>query len=273
MLIVETIGRIRREHLDKGKSIREIARTLRYGDTAARRSFALQRRPRCAPRPPRFPPLSGASPARRSVAKRRPMTDDATNLQHSPAPPRAEIRPSQLSAHGLTWADDYAWIRAENWRDVLRDPGLLPPDIRALLEAENGYADALLAPTAELQQEIVREMRARLKEDDSDPPQVDGPWAYYLRYRRGGQHRICCRRPRDGGEETVLIDGDARAEGKTFFHLAAASHSPDHAKFAWSADDLGSEILTISVRDLERGEDLADRVVNATDDVVRDRRV
>ena len=147
-------------------------------------------------------------------------------------------------------------------------PGLLPCDIRALLEAENAYADALLAPTTELQAELVREMRARLKEDDSDPPQVDGPWAYYSRYRHGGQHRIYCRRPRDGGEETVLIDGDARAEGKAFFHLAAASHSPDHAKFAWSADDLGSEILTISVRDLERGEDLADRIVNATDDVV-----
>ncbi len=200
------------------------------------------------------------------MAERRRMTDDATKLQ--PAPPRAEIRPSQLSAHGLTWADDYAWIRAANWRDVLRDPGLLPSDIRAQLEAENAYADALLAPTTELQAELVREMRARLKEDDSDPPQVDGPWAYYSRYRHGGQHRIYCRRPRGSGEETVLIDGDARAEGKAFFHLAAASHSPDHEKFAWSADDLGSEILTISVRDLKRGEDLADRIVNATDDVV-----
>jgi oligopeptidase B len=202
------------------------------------------------------------------MAERRRMTDDAAKLRHSPAPPRAEIRPSQLSAHGLAWADDYAWIRAGNWRDVLRDPGLLPPDIRALLEAENAYADALLAPTAELQKDLVREMRARLEEDDSEPPQVDGPWAYYSRYRHGGQHRIYCRRPRGGGEETVLIDGDARAEGKAFFHLAAASHSPDHAKFAWSADDLGSEILTISVRGLERGEDLADRIVNATDDIV-----
>ena len=84
-------------------------------------------------------------------------------------------------------------------------------------------------------------MRARLKEDDSEPPQVDGPWAYYSRFRRGGQRRIYCRKPREGGPETVLIDGDARAEGKAFFHLAAARHSPDHSKFAWSSDDLGSE--------------------------------
>ena len=196
------------------------------------------------------------------------MIDDASKHVGLPEPPRAEIRPSTRSAHGLTWNDDYAWIRAANWRDVLRDPSRLPDDIRALLEAENAYAAARLTPTAELQTELVREMRARLKEDDSEPPQVDGPYAYYSRYRQGGQHRVFCRRPREGGDEIVLIDGDARAKGAAFFHLASAAHSPDHAEFAWSADDLGSEILTIRVRDVERGEDLSDQVVNATADIV-----
>ena len=182
--------------------------------------------------------------------------------------PRAEVRPAILSAHGVSWADDYAWIRADDWREVLRDPSRLPPDIRALLEAENAYADAILAPTLSLQRELKREMRERLKEDDSEPPQVDGPWAYYSRFRPGGQHRIYCRKPREGGKETVLIDGDARAGGKAFFHLAAARHSPDHTKFAWSSDDLGSEILTIAIRDLERETDLVDRVVGGTGDVV-----
>ncbi|HEX9168844.1 MAG TPA: hypothetical protein VF886_07955, partial [Roseiarcus sp.] len=73
-----------------------------------------------------------------------------------PAPPRAEARPTSLSAHGLTWTDEYAWIRADNWREVLRDPRRLPADIRALLKAENNYADALLAPTAGLQKELRR---------------------------------------------------------------------------------------------------------------------
>ena len=186
----------------------------------------------------------------------------------TPTPPRAERRPSELSAHGLVWNDDYAWIRAANWREVLGDPSRLPGDIRALLEAENAYADAALAPVLALRQELAREMRARLKEDDSEPPQVDGPWAYYWRFRHGGQHRIYCRRPRGGGEETVLIDGDARARGRAFFQLAAARHSPDHAKFAWSFDELGSEMHVIAIRDVERGVDLADRVGGATGDIV-----
>src|SRR5271165_2235564 len=218
--------------------------------------------------------LRGASARAAVLASARFMTDAGSKPFSGPRPrasipaaPRAEVRPTQLCAHGLAWVDDYAWIRADNWREVLRDPSQLPRDIRALLEAENAYADAVLAPTLASQKELRREMRARLKEDDSEPPQVDGPCAYYSRFRNGGQHRIYCRRPRGGGAETVLIDGDARAQGRAFFHLAGARHSPDHSKIAWSSDDLGSEILAIAVRDLEHQEDLADRVHRATGDV------
>src|SRR5271156_4686769 len=126
-------------------------------------------------------------------------------------PPVADIRPREVAAQGETWRDDYAWIRAENWREVLRDPAALPAEIRALLEAENAYAEEVLAPTLTLRRHLAREMRARMKEDDSEPPAPDGPWNYYSRFRHGGQHRVNCRRPRGGGKEAVLIDGDARA--------------------------------------------------------------
>ena len=139
------------------------------------------------------------------------MTDAAQ--RGAPTPPIAARRPQERHTHGVAWVDDYAWIRADNWREVLRDPSTLPADIRALLEAENAYADAMLAPTRSLQRLLAREMRARLKEDDSEVPQSDGPYAYYSRFRHGGQHRIFCRKPRAGGKETILVDGDARAEG------------------------------------------------------------
>ncbi len=186
----------------------------------------------------------------------------------APTPPRAAKRPQERHAHGVSWGDDYAWIRADNWRDVLRDPAALPPDIRALLEAENAYCEEILGPTRVLQRQLAREMRARLKEDDSEVPQSDGPYAYYSRFRHGGQHRIFCRRPRAGGKETILIDGDERADAKPFFHLTAARHSPDHRKFAWSADDKGSEMYAIAVRDVAGEADLPDLVENAAGDMV-----
>ncbi|MFO1136487.1 MAG: S9 family peptidase [Rhodoblastus sp.] len=183
-------------------------------------------------------------------------------------PPRAERRPRVTAIHGVELIDDYAWLRAENWQEVLADPAKTPPDIRAHLDAENAYCDALLAPTKQLQAELVKELRGRIKEDDSDVPWPDGVYDYYTRFREGGQHELACRRPRDGGAETILIDGDAEAKDKSFFDMRAAEHSPDHRLLAWSSDDKGSELYTIRVRDIASGRDLDDRVTHCDGTVV-----
>ena len=65
--------------------------------------------------------------------------------QKAPTPPVAPRRPHSFTHHGITVTDDYAWLKDENWQEVLRDPSVLKPDIRAYLEAENTYADAVLA--------------------------------------------------------------------------------------------------------------------------------
>ena len=177
-----------------------------------------------------------------------------------PPPPRAERRPTTSVRHGVTLADDYAWLRAENWREVMRDPSVLDPAIRAYLEAENAYQKAALAHTEPLQEKLFAEMKGRIKEDDSSVPSPDGAYAYYYRYREGGQHRIVCRAPRGGGAEQTLLDGDALAAGKAYFQLGVTHHSPDHRLLAWSADDNGSEYDTLRVRDLATGHDLADEI-------------
>jgi oligopeptidase B len=179
-------------------------------------------------------------------------------------PPLAKKMPETRSLHGVEWVDDYAWIKAPNWREVLRDPSALPPEILELLKAENAYAAHALAPAKALQRQLAREMRARLKEDDSEVPQPDGPFAYYARFRHGGQHKIFCRKPRAGGKETILVDGDALAADKAFFHILDARHSPDHCRIAWSADEKGSEIFTIRVRDANTGIDIDSAVGNST---------
>ena len=177
-----------------------------------------------------------------------------------PPAPRAERRPTTSTRHGVTLIDDYAWLRADNWREVMRDPSVLDPAIRTYLEDENAYEKAALAHTAPLQEKLFAEMKGRIKEDDSSVPSPDGTHAYYYRYREGGQHPIACRRPRSGGAEDLLLDGDALAAGKAYFQLGATRHSPDHRLLAWSADDKGSEYDTLRIRELATGSDLADVV-------------
>ncbi len=182
--------------------------------------------------------------------------------------PEAIKTPVVHKAHDTTWTDEYAWIRAENWQEVLRDPQALPPQIDRLLRAENRYSSALMKDTTTLQKLLVAEMRARIKEDDIAPPSNDGPFAYYERFNRGGEHPIVCRKPRGGGKEQKLLDAHRLSRGKEFFDLGDRAHAPNHGLLAWSSDEAGSELYTIKVRDLATGTDLPDLVVETTGDVV-----
>jgi oligopeptidase B len=175
-------------------------------------------------------------------------------------PSPVERRSALTVVHGYELDDPYAWLRADNWQEVLRDPAVLPAAVKAVLDEENAYAEAVLAPTAALQKKLIGEMRARIKEDDSDVPVPDGPFDYYTRHRDNGQHEIVCRRPRGGGDETILLDGDALAAGKPFFEIGAAQYSPDHRLLAWSIDHKGSELFTLQVRDIASGTDLPDQI-------------
>jgi len=178
-------------------------------------------------------------------------------------PPKALRRPRTETRHGDVRTDDYAWLRDDNWQQVMRDPQVLDADIRAYLEAENAYANAVLAPLSDEIEGLFQEMKGRIKQDDSSVPLPDGPWAYYHRYRDGGEHPLFCRRPTVGGGETLMFDAAAAAEGQAYFKLAACEHSPDHRYLAYAVDLNGSEIFTLKVRDLETGQDLADKIEGA----------
>ena len=141
-------------------------------------------------------------------------------------PPLAPRRPHTTTWHGVELIDDYAWLRDENWQEVMRDPKRLAPEIRAYLEAENAYCDAQLSDTNLLQADLFTEMKGRLKENDSTVPAPDGPYAYYSSFVAGGQYPLLARRPRDGGAETVLLDGNAEAKGKRYWDLGISHHSP-----------------------------------------------
>lgn len=183
-----------------------------------------------------------------------------------PQPPVAKKIPVVIEQLGRTRTDDYQWMKDDNWQAVLRDPTLIKADVREHLEAENAYREAMMASTLPLQETMFAEMRGRIKEDDSSVPSPDGAWEYYVRYNTGDQHPLYCRRPRGGGAETVLLDANALAEGKAYSEVSAASHSPDHALFAYAEDAQGSEVHKIYVKDLATGQVLPAVIDSATGD-------
>ncbi|NND48711.1 MAG: S9 family peptidase, partial [Rhizobiales bacterium] len=179
---------------------------------------------------------------------------------HSVSAPQARRIPAKDTHHGITRSDDYAWLRADNWREVMRDPAVLAPEIRAHLEAENAYTEQVLADTVSLQNTLYEEMRGRIKEDDSTVPAPDGPYSYYSSFVEGGQHPLICREPRGGGAREVLIDGNELAEDQSYFQLGGSSHSPDHRYIVYGSDVTGSEYYALSFLDTHNGMLLAETI-------------
>ncbi|MEM8663805.1 MAG: S9 family peptidase, partial [Pseudomonadota bacterium] len=188
------------------------------------------------------------------------------NLDKTAAePPRAERRPSSVTHHGVTVEDPYAWLRADNWREAMQDPAELSDEISAYLEAENDYTAAVTAPLEALRQSLVAELRARIAEDDWSVPLVDGPYAYGATFIQGAEQPRLVRMPRAEGEAAtpehppkrpeVLLDANREALDQAYFRLGSAAHSPDHQLLAWTADRNGSELFTLSLRDMATGKD------------------
>ena len=189
-------------------------------------------------------------------------------------PPRAPRRAKTITQHGQTRIDDYAWMKVHNWREVMRDPSVLEDELRDHLEAENAYTKAWLADTETLQETLFAEMRGRIKEDDSSVPSKDGRYAYYSRFREGGQYPVFARKTVDlatgkiADEEEILFDGDKEGEGQDYFDLGTLSHSPDHTILAYGVDLKGSEFYEIRFRMIDTGEELPDILTGASGSMV-----
>lgn len=197
------------------------------------------------------------------------MSAKASQAAYPSLAPKADNRPVIRTFHDIKLSDNYAWLRADNWQEVMqKGKDVLPADIRDYLEAENAYTSKELAHTEKLQADLFEEMKARIKEDDSSVPSPDGAFAYQSRYIKGGQYPLLVRTPRDGGEEEILLDGNKESEGQAFFRLAGMSHSPDHSMLAWAVDVKGSEYYEIHIRDLTSGKDHHESLVETTGSAV-----
>ncbi|WP_112235357.1 prolyl oligopeptidase family serine peptidase [Kocuria sp. BT304] len=178
--------------------------------------------------------------------------------------PVAPRRPVERTFHGHTFCDPYEWLRDKD-----------SPEVRAHLDAENAYAEAVTADLEPLRERIYTEIKDRTQETDLSVPSRHGEWWYFARTVEGGAHQVFCRvpvadpadwtppavepgTPLDG--EQILLDANAAAQEHEFYALGAFSVAEDGSRLAWSEDTAGDERFTVHVKDLTTGELLADRI-------------
>ena len=165
-----------------------------------------------------------------------------------PAPPVAKKVPHVSEVNGHKMVDNYFWLRDK--------PN---PEVRAYLEAENAYTEAVMKPTEEFQKKLYAEMLGRIKETDVEVPYREGDYFYYVRTEAGKQYPIRCRRKASmDAPEEVLLDVNEMAKGQAFMSVAAFAVSPDGNLLAYSYDNTGFRQYTLAVKDLRTGKTLAD---------------
>ena len=174
-------------------------------------------------------------------------------------PPVAAPLPHVVkSAHGDR-TDEYYWLRDD-------DPKTKRPEVMQYLEAENAYTDAMLAPLVALRQQLVAEMRSRIKEDDSTPPVYDHGWWYWREFKAGDEYPRLLRqrgtpeRMEPKAKPELLLDQPALAAGKAYFKVGSTAVSPDGRLLAWTEDTVGRRINTLRFKNLVTGEVYADSV-------------
>jgi oligopeptidase B len=170
------------------------------------------------------------------------------NDNPSPIPPIAPKKHTEVQLHGVTLADDYAWLRDKE-----------SPETVANLEAENAYAEAVTAPEAALRDELYNEMLSHIKQTDISVPYRDGQYWYYSRTEEGKQYGISCRKlglgsgPLANAPEEVLLDGNAMAVGHAFFAIGAVDVSEDGRWLAYTVDYTGFRQYRLFIKDLDTG--------------------
>ena len=161
-----------------------------------------------------------------------------------PQPPMTEKKTKTTKIHNDTLVDDYFWLREKS-----------NPEVTAHLEAENSYAEALMKPTAALQEKLYKEMVGHIKETDRSVPYQWGNYFYFTRTEQGKQYPIYARKKGSvDALEEIVLDQNELAKGFKFFNISAFVPSDDGNLLAYSTDTTGYRQYKLQVKDLRTGQ-------------------
>ena len=180
-------------------------------------------------------------------------TSALAQAQSAPTPPIAAQKPYTVKGP-VERNDPYYWLRDDTRKNA---------DMLAYLKAENAYADAMLAPTKQLQDELFKEIVARIKEDDSSVPVRQRGYYYYTRFSKGADYPVLARKAGTlKAKEQVMLDQPAMAKGHGFFAVGDWDVSQSNRLLAYALDTVGRRQYTLKVKDLTSGKTLTDDVEN-----------
>jgi oligopeptidase B len=168
--------------------------------------------------------------------------------------PQAQKIVKVLEKHGDIRHDPYFWMQERDSDKVLKHINL-----------ENKYSASVLQSSQGVADEMFTEMKARIKEDDSTAPYRLGDYNYYVRYGKGQEYPIYCRKKLTAqAKEEILLDINQLAKGKKYYSAFLIAPSMDQNKIAFAVDEVGRRFYDIYFKDLKTGKILERKIARTT---------
>ncbi|MBC7465734.1 MAG: S9 family peptidase [Bdellovibrio sp.] len=167
--------------------------------------------------------------------------------------PAAPKKAKQFNNHGDLRTDNYFWLRDKE-----------DPQAMAYLNAENDYFQNHMKPLEKLKNKLFKEMKSRIKENDSSVPYLDGDYYYWSQFKKGFQYSFEMRKLKKGGGAVVYLDCNKLAAGKKYFSLGGSELAADENMLAYAVDFDGSEKYSIHFRNIKTGLDTKEVIPNCS---------
>ncbi|WP_452231216.1 MULTISPECIES: S9 family peptidase [unclassified Lacinutrix] len=169
-------------------------------------------------------------------------------------PPKAKQIQEKLVAHKHERIDNYFWLKNKEDQEVID-----------YLNAENKHTKEVLAHTEPFQADLFKEMKARIKEDDTSVPyKLHGYW-YITKFEKGKDYPIYTRKKETlEAPEELLFDCNVMAKDFNYFKLGGISISPDNTMAAFSTDTVSRRQYNIKIKNLITGEIYSEEIINTT---------
>ena len=157
--------------------------------------------------------------------------------------------------------DNYKWIRDDTRSN---------PEVIKMLETENKYTKNVMSGMESEQQTIYDELLSNIKEDhDSYPlPHTFSGWEskyyYFTRSIKGKSYPIYCRIEQETQTESILVNVNDLAEGKTAFDLSGFKINDDQQLMSYGVDLKGNEKYTLHIYNIETGKEIEHSIPELT---------
>lgn len=173
------------------------------------------------------------------------------------SPPVPQKIPYKLKIHGDTRIDCYYWMKNRDSKQVLD-----------YLREENRYTEYVMKDTLKLQRKIFRELKSRIKEDDSTYPVKYRDYFYFKKYRKGREYPLYLRKSVKGKNTEIVLDVNKIALGHSYCDVKSPVISPLQNIIGYAVDYKGRRFYDIYFKDLKNNRILKHSIKNTSGNFV-----